>query len=152
MQSTLLFFLVIPLKCWFIINHSQTVFATPVSKVLLTCQSSISNRYLYFKWNRRVDSVCGGFHCVNILCYTRTNDWNGSFLLSVICRTWMLGSLTVQLWNDCDNAATVCNTGAEINMQLRNTFWYFVVVLDIHQHLLWNSISLLDLKYLSSTI
>lgn len=40
-------------------------------------------------------------------------------MLSAISRTGKLGSLTVQMLNDCDHAATVCNTGAEINMQVR---------------------------------
>lgn len=37
----------------------------------------------------------------------------------------MLRRLTMQIWNDCDNAATVCNTGAEINMQVRNAVFLF---------------------------
>lgn len=37
----------------------------------------------------------------------------------------MLQRLTMQIWNDCDNAATVCNTGAEINMQVRNAVFLF---------------------------
>lgn len=39
--------------------------------------------------------------------------------LTAITRTGILGCFTMQT-NDCENAATVCNTGAEINMEMRN--------------------------------
>jgi len=41
-------------------------------------------------------------------------------LLSAISGTRMLRSVTMQMINDCENAATVCNTEAEINLEMRN--------------------------------
>jgi len=46
-----------------------------------------------------------------------------------ISRTGMLGSITMQILNDCHNAATVCNTGAEINMQVKNSLFLCVWLL-----------------------
>lgn len=118
--------------------------------LILYCSVTFCNHFLtlpYF-WSKKSQILCEDFHSVNIY-PLHSHKWlKWEFGVTLVPSPWheCLKVKAMQIWTDCDADNAVCNTGAEINMQVNKNmpfcdhqylFCLILFVLDAAWFLTW---------------